>query len=614
MILEIFFIFALVGWSHAFPATNQGWPPCAYPTFTTAGVLDTRAMIYNCINNISSSQVPPSYYDIDGSGYNPVNVSVQFAVNNLIQVDDLQSSITMDFYFRCTWVDPRIYIPEMWSYINPEAHIDGLVITPFVENSNEALNLWLPDFYFLDASSQDLIVQTIKLRPNGTIYWSRHFVVTLAQQTMNFVNFPLDSQNFSIRFQSYAYDSKLLRIQMVNPAVVLLTDPQNNNMQNVAMNVLWDYDSWTAYSQNSYQPISYNPTRYFWVGYVNLKFSRASDGVIYRLGLPVTICLIVVGFAFWSTVEKRIEVTLQMLLVTAALYLVIGQIIPFVGYLTRMDIFVTTVFICLAATVGINFYSLLLEMKEDIRPMNLLYRTLLVTVLRVIWIPIALLIYMEFFQIHSAYMIAITSTVSAVMGAYAVFNAEKVAESFEYSIRNLRTKAQYIKRQEEGRLKQKGDSAFGEKFIKQLSMGKAEKFILSLCRNMYLKPGKADLNSKYVSLFSELLKEEEAAENAMNGSDPEARASASSSHPNRFSVNVAQHFSNINTNTSEASTKSRSFVLKKTGNDEVMVGNPMSDFRVSEAQVDSDDEDESHSAFQTKQSIEMSVFNQKTDV
>ncbi len=53
-----------------------------------------------------------------------------------------------------------------------------------------------------------------------------------------------------------------------------------------------------------------------------------------------------------------------------------------------MDLFVTTVFLCLAATIGINFYTAVLQMKEDVRPMNLFHRTLLTIVLRVIWIPI----------------------------------------------------------------------------------------------------------------------------------------------------------------------------------------------------------------------------------
>ncbi len=590
MLFQIFFIFALAGCIHAYPPTNQGWPPCAYPTFTSAGVLDARAMIYNCINNISSSQIPPSYYDIDGSGYKPVNVSVQFAINNLISVNDLESSITIDFYFRCTWNDPRIYIPEMWGYINPEASIDGLVITPFIENMNDALNLWLPDFYFLDASNQDLIVQTIKLHPNGTIYWSQHLVITLAQQTMNFQQFPLDSQNFSIRFQSFSYDSKILSIQFEDPGVVLLTDPQNNNEENIAMNVLWNYDTWTAYSQNSYQPINYNPTRYFWVGYVNLEFSRASDGVIYRLGLPVTICLIVVGFAFWSTVEKRIEVTLQMLLVSAALYLVIGQIIPFVGYLTRMDLFVTTVFLCLAGTIGINFYTAILQMKEDVRPMNLFHRTLLTTVLRVIWIPIAIMIYMEFFQIHSDSMYSIVSLVSAIFAGYAFFNAEKVVESFEYSIRNLRKKAEYVKRQEEGKLKLKGDGVFGETFIKQLKMTRSEKFFLTFCQDMYLNPETVANESKYSSLFSMLLKKEE---------------EATEIERNNTNVKNPINFTNINNNNNNNNPFSSDLSS--------VVGNPLTKVEV----ADSGDEAQGNlqtPSNQSNHSIELSVLRTKLDV
>lgn len=44
-------------------------------------------------------------------------------------------------------------------------------------------------------------------------------------------------------------------------------------------------------------------------------------GVVLRLALPVSVFLMIVGFSFWADVEKRVDVTLQILLVVAALYL-----------------------------------------------------------------------------------------------------------------------------------------------------------------------------------------------------------------------------------------------------------------------------------------------------
>jgi hypothetical protein len=603
----------------AYPLLNAGWPICANLTFTAGGTVDVGTMLYECMENIPSSLIPPSYYDMDGTGYHPVNISIQFVLNNLINVDDLQSQMTLDYYFRCSWQDPRIYLPQIWNYLNPEAAEDGIVITPYLLNSNNALDIWTPDFYFVDSTNQEIIAEAMKLRPNGSIYWTRHFVITLAQPAMNFVSFPLDNQNFSIRFQSYAYDSKILGIQFTDPPIVYNTDPQNDNQENIAMNVLWDYDYTSSFAVNTHMPINYNPTRAFYVGYVNMKFSRASDGYIYRLGLPVTICLIVVGFSFWSTVEKRIEVTLQMLLVTAALYLVIGQVIPFVGYLTTMDIFVTTVFICLAVTIGVNFFSLLLEAKEEMRPMNLFYRQLLVTILRVIWIPVSLIIYMVFFAIQSAYMFAILGTISAIMFAYAIFQYNKIGEAFEYSIRNLRKKAEFVQKQQEvnqrRRQQQQKKSVtseeYGVKYVKQLKLDGGEKFYLNWFKNYYLDKEKSDLKNKYLSRFSTMMKDmdEEGEEgksydhdfdieNEINRSPTTSKKYLIPPKSNRF-VNSFTSSNNIQDNDHSSGgpkeiamteMKRPSKVDEETERRDSRTSNPM--FRSSSAHIDSDDENE----------------------
>lgn len=111
-------------------------------------------------------------------------------------------------------------------------------------------------------------------------------------------------------------------------------------------------------------PNTVNPNRHFFCANVNLRFTRQALGIIYRLALPVTIFSVIVGLSFWADVDKRIEVTLQMLLVVAALYLIIGQSIPFVGYLTTMDAFVTLTFGLLSVAIGMHFITLLFERKR----------------------------------------------------------------------------------------------------------------------------------------------------------------------------------------------------------------------------------------------------------
>lgn len=120
--------------------------------------------------------------------YTPTNVSVQMALDNLLNIDDIGSSFTMDFYLRMYWVDPRIYLPAIFNETNPEctkegqALIDitihlialtrtqiftGIDILGYIRNQGTPLNFWLPDVGFYTVSEITLLAEGIKMLPDG---------------------------------------------------------------------------------------------------------------------------------------------------------------------------------------------------------------------------------------------------------------------------------------------------------------------------------------------------------------------------------------------------------------------------------------------------------------
>lgn len=195
-------------------------------------------MLYECTSNIPSSQLIPSYFRIkEDVPYYPINITIQVVVNNLISVDDITSSMTMDMYLRLSWTDSRWNMPGLFRHLNPECALDGVDVTQFVRNANNALNVWLPDVVFTDDTNDVLISELIKIKPKGVFYWSRHRASTFAESQMSFAAFPLDHQNFSLRMQSFTYDSKFVNLTFANPPVTFNNNKQNT--ANVKMNALW---------------------------------------------------------------------------------------------------------------------------------------------------------------------------------------------------------------------------------------------------------------------------------------------------------------------------------------------------------------------------------------
>ena len=61
---------------------------------------------------------------------------------------------------------------------------------------------------------------------------------------------------------------------------------------------------------------------------------------------------------------------------------VIGQVIPFVGYFTAMDTFVTMAFILLSGIVAVHFLTQILNRTAEAYPLNKFFSVLMILVCR----------------------------------------------------------------------------------------------------------------------------------------------------------------------------------------------------------------------------------------
>lgn len=148
--LSIFFMLLLS--THA--AASNPYPICTEMAYDSTGRINIQSMLYNCSSFIPSPLDIPSVFLNTSGGYSPTTVSIQLSLNNLIHVDDVGNQITLDFYFRLRWVDPRWTIPaEMWDEINPlAATSDGVDLLGYV-SSQAQLMVWKPDITFQQVSA-----------------------------------------------------------------------------------------------------------------------------------------------------------------------------------------------------------------------------------------------------------------------------------------------------------------------------------------------------------------------------------------------------------------------------------------------------------------------------
>jgi hypothetical protein len=189
--------------------------------------------------------------------------------------------------------------------------------------------------------------------------------------------YPQDSQQILISAQSYGLNKNFVSINFTSSAEALagysLPSPVSfitvDGTTNFKVNPLWTY--------NSFDTLVYNPN-FGSAGagatkdtlYVYLNIVRQSSGIIYRLAVPIMLLLVLVGLTFWSEYSGRVDTTITLLLAISALYIVIFQSIPMLGYLTDFDIYIITMFFLIVLTVILHQVSNRLQTKAARLPLR----------------------------------------------------------------------------------------------------------------------------------------------------------------------------------------------------------------------------------------------------
>jgi len=262
--------------------------------------------------------------------------------------------------------------------------------------------IWVPDIVFPDAISITKSEQYLKIYPNGQIRRMEHFIMTFSQSSMNYQEYPCDSQNITIRFFSFTLTSDQLIFTPFDVASGLITPPvdfiypQGTNNPSFAQNPEWNLES-TDYSYVTWQLSPGFYPRPF--GVVTFKLSRQSAGILQRLCMPILLIMLLCAFSWWGTMSERVATTVTGLLAIAAIYIAVIGAIPLVGYLTRLDEYMFIMFVIIF--VNTIFHMIVVRLNVAEIGLNWPLRKLLVRVIefigRVTMIPWVILTYIVCF-------------------------------------------------------------------------------------------------------------------------------------------------------------------------------------------------------------------------
>jgi hypothetical protein len=263
---------------------------------------------------------------------------------------------------------------------------------------------------------------------------------------MNLEAYPLDEQTFSITIQSFAYATSLVILHPFTKisTITFNTDPSLGDIEYFQLDPIWTFIGWSDSFINQDLGIFWDPYRGYSTASIFLTFQRQSFGIVYRLALPVMIFLFLVGFAFWADLDHRVDITITMVLAVSAFYLVVGQVIPFVGYFSLFDKFITTAFVILSTAAGIHYVVINLDAKKLKYPSNEFFLTVIVYVCRVVWFPsLFTMVYIFYAPVLQMYLIAPTLALFLMTTGVTILHTEELDVKFRKCICRLRVKHYY---------------------------------------------------------------------------------------------------------------------------------------------------------------------------
>lgn len=279
----------------------------------------------------------------------PTDVNIGIYVIDISRVDDANQRFSTDFILRLTWKDPRLAIESD----------EDTSLTRFLSLDE----IWHPAIGIIQQENLTRHYRdNVEISPSGDVKYSQRYSGNV-HFVMDLKDFPFDDHIITLSASSYPHDIH---------EVQLIPDPEITGIDPALTLTGWKilssrYNSDTSYMapQNKYRS-RFN---------LEIEVKREPGFFLMRIVFPLSIIVFMSWMVFWINpihLEAQIGVSATALLSLFAFHFSMGELLPRISYLTRMDIFVTgsTLLIFLAIVETVRT-SLLADNGQEKRALDI---------------------------------------------------------------------------------------------------------------------------------------------------------------------------------------------------------------------------------------------------
>jgi len=242
----------------------------------------------------------------------PTEIKIGVAVLNIDNINGADQSFTANLVITALWKDPRLATAR---------------------NSRRTLNLdevWNPS---LQIVNQQKLFKTfrdvVEISPEGTVFYRQRYWGTFSYP-MNLRDFPLDKHSLEIKVVAAGYRSD---------DVKFVIDDERTGIADILTVTDWKIVSWEVYPESMKLGPGL-PTTYGLI--FEFRADRLVGFYVIKVLLPLALIIFMSCIIFFIEpihVGPKFSIAITAMLTLIAYRFLLGNLLPRISYLTRMDYF-----------------------------------------------------------------------------------------------------------------------------------------------------------------------------------------------------------------------------------------------------------------------------------
>ncbi|MEX0325746.1 MAG: hypothetical protein AB3N33_06630 [Puniceicoccaceae bacterium] len=272
---------------------------------------------------LAESEVANSTMDLErhirpGSSDVPTTVTINSFLVDIIDIDDVEGTITMDFFFTQRWQDPRLADDQ---YDDPRVKLD-LTIE----------DIWHPHLVSIYQRESQLKDALLNIDSAGNVTFRQRGIHTFTAP-LDLRQFPFDSQVVDLVYVSSIYSDQELNL--------VLDRERSGHLGDFSLRG-WTFENFEASTIS--RPVARPNEEAFKLAGLqfDIELKRKPAFYIWKVFFPLGLIAFMAWTVFWidpANFGGQVAISTSSVITLIAFQLSLSELLPRISYLTNIDIY-----------------------------------------------------------------------------------------------------------------------------------------------------------------------------------------------------------------------------------------------------------------------------------